>query len=102
MKKVYVVEASSGSHDGYHTWIHGIYLTEKDAEESRDKLNADWEVKKNIPAPYPVDEDGDLMDENISNTDKNIYHNWWFINHEAKEFNKGVVREYTIGKIYLK
>lgn len=100
MEKVYIVEASSGSYDDYAWWIHGIYLTSEEAEQSKNKLNAEWEAKKNILPPFPVDKDGDLIDENLSPEEKKIYHIWWRDNFYSEEWNGAKVKEYEIGKIF--
>lgn len=100
MEKVYIVEASSGSYDDYHTWIHAVYLTPEEAGAEKDRLNLEWEAKKNILPPFPVDADEDLIDENLSPEEKKIYHIWWRNNFDAEEWNPAVVKEYEIGKIY--
>jgi hypothetical protein len=102
MTKVYFVEASSGSYDSHHTWIHAVYLKPQLAEEEKDRLNLEWEAKRNILPPFPVDEFGDLIDENLSEEEKNTYHTWWHNNYNAEEWNPAVVKEYEIGKIYNK
>lgn len=98
MTKVYVVKAKSGSYDSYHEWIHSIYLTPEQAEESKKKLNSDWEAKRNIPSPFPVDEDGDLIDENISDEHKKEYRKWWRQDFDSKEWGEAEVEIYELGK----
>jgi len=101
--KIYIVECSSGSWDSYHWRVSYITLDQSKAIQERDRLNLEWEAKKLIPCQFPVDEDGDLIDEeNYSEEDRIIYLDWWNINHEAKEWRPATVKEYELDKIITK
>lgn len=95
MEKVYVVEASSGEYDDYMKWVHAVYLTEEEANKSRDELKEKMRLLKEIPCP--VD---DTILEDLSEEDFELYDKWALGSNEASEFNTAIVKEYKIGKIY--
>jgi len=89
----YVVECSAGSYDDYHTWIAGIFPDAIDAENLKNEITAKVEADRNMPCPYTEEEIEFLTDEQSEK-----YHNWWFKNNEAEEFNSAKVVEYPFGK----
>ena len=101
MKKVFLIKAHSGSYDSYHSWVHAIYEDEQSAITEKDRLNLEWEAKKNIPCPFPIDQYGDLIDEDLlSKEESKAFYDWWHVNHEAAEWNKAEVFEFELGKTY--
>lgn len=98
--KAYIVQASSGSYDSYHDWIHAVYINHELAEAEKNKINAEMEVKRNIPCPFPLDEDGDLINENLPDEEWKLYHKWYIEHQPAREWNGAKVFEYEFGKIY--
>jgi hypothetical protein len=60
MDKVYIVEASFGTYDGFYTTIIGIYTDEQVANSERDKWERFYTIKKKeIFTPDLKDDDGD-------------------------------------------
>jgi len=100
---LYIVKASSGSYDSYHEWIHSIHTDQQTAEQEKDKINLEWANKESLPSPFPIDKDGDLINEDsLSKEDKQKYHEWWNVNYEAREWREAEVKEYETDKIYFK
>ena len=88
---VYVVECSSGSWDSFHWWIGGIFNEAKDAEELKDKLNAE---AKRIKDECPVKGNTDDMSEE----DEDKYWTYFSTNENAMEWNDAKVKEYPVNK----
>lgn len=100
--KIYIVIASAGSYDSHHTWIHSVHTEDKLAQELKNKINQEWEDKRNILSPFPVDKDGDLIEEGLTEEDIDKYHEWWYVNNQAREWNDAIVKEYELNKTYDK
>jgi len=88
---VYVVACSSGSWDSFHWWIGGIFNEPKDAEELKDKLNAE---AKRIKDECPVKGNKDDMSEE----DEDKYWTYFSSKENAMEWNDATVKEYPVNK----
>lgn len=90
-KNLYVVECSSGSWDGFHWWVGGIFNEQKDAEALKDKLNAE---AKRIKDECPVKGDPYEMNEE----DEAKWEKYFVANETSMEWNEAKVKEYPINK----
>lgn len=92
IQNVYIVECSSGSWDSYHWWIGGIYNDVKDAEELKDRLNAEAaRVKEEFSIKYNED------DMNEEDTIK--YWEYYEKHEEMLEWNCAKVKEYPLNRL---
>lgn len=98
--KIYIVIARTGSFSSHHTWVHSIHNNLQRANEYRDAVNKLMEDKKRVPCPFPVDEDGDLINEEDLNQVQRAEYNEWYVNYlPARGWNGAIIEEYEIDEI---
>lgn len=95
---LFVVKAESGTWDGYHWWIHGIYLSPAEAGIAREKLIQEYKKRSEVPCPIPnikLDEYDDPVD--LKKKDSNTYYRWCNQIREAKDFRGAKIIVYEVG-----
>ena len=97
--KIYIVEATYGTYES-ESWVHSVHLRHDLAEESKEKISAEWEAKRNTLPPFPVDEYGDLIEDGLSKEEIKEFYKWWHKDHDAGEWGGVKVIEYETEKTY--
>lgn len=96
MEKVYVIQCSRGQFDDVVHWIGGIFTDARIAEDTCQKMNDEQARIALMPNPVPDAEFYDGMDEKIFKQ----WEVWERENSFATEWNKAIVSEYELNKVY--
>jgi hypothetical protein len=91
--KVYIVRASNGSYEDRFDWIHSVWFTRQEAEDSKAKMLVKYSEMGNAINPVGHDNYESMTEDDVEKYDLWQTNKW-----SAEEFNGADVFEYFIGE----